>query len=91
MLKTVGLFEESADRATVAGISAEIPNLFASKFDRLNRMAQIAVADASGLFNSSYYLNQKPDFVAATTGSSIDLFDRLTNCGMMARLATRCH
>lgn len=82
MLNTVGLFEESADRGTVVGISAEIPDLFASKFDRLNRMAQITVADASDLFNSSYDLNRKPDFMAAATNSSIDLFDRFTNFGI---------
>jgi hypothetical protein len=64
MFKTAGLFEENPIQGNVAGVSAEIPDLFGSKFDRLNPSSQIAVGDTNVLFDTSYNLTQKPDWAA---------------------------
>jgi len=82
MFKTAGLFEENPIQGNVAGASAEIPELFGSKFDRLNPSGQIAVGDINVLFDTSYNLTQKPDWAAAATGSAIDLFDPFTDFGL---------
>ena len=82
MFKTVGLFVENPIQGNVAGVSAEIPDLFGSKFDRLNRSGQIAVSDTNVLFDTSYNLTQKADWAAAATGSAIDLLDTFTNFGL---------
>lgn len=81
MLNTAGLFEANPIQGNVAGVSAEITDLFGSKFDRLNRITQIAVGDTNVLFNTSYDLTQKPDLAAAATGSAIDLFQPITDFG----------
>lgn len=82
MFKTAGLFEKNPIQGNVAGVLAEIPNLFGSKFDRLNPSSQIAVGDTSVLFDTSYNLTQKPDWAAAATGSAIDLLDSFTDFGL---------
>jgi sugar lactone lactonase YvrE len=82
MFKTAALFEENPIQGNVAGVSAEIPDLFGSKFDRLNPSSQIAVGDTNVLFDTSYNLAQKPDWAAAATGSAIDLLDPLTDFGL---------
>jgi hypothetical protein len=82
MFKTAGLFEENPIQGNVAGVSAEIPDLFGSKFDRLNPSSQIAVGDTNVLFDTSYNLTQKPDWAAAATGSAIDLLDPFTDFGL---------
>jgi len=82
MFKTAGLFEENPIQGNVAGVSAEIPGLFGSKFDRLNPSSQIAVGDTNVLFDTSYNLTQKPDGAAAATGSAIDLLDPFTDFGL---------
>ena len=82
MFKTAGLFEENPIQGNVAGVSAEIPDLFGSKFDRLNPSGQIAVSDTDVLFDTSYDLTQKPDGAAAATGSAIDLLDSFTDFGL---------
>lgn len=82
MFKTAGLFQENPIQGKVAGVSAEIPDLFASKFDRLNGSSQIAAADTNVLFDTSYNLTQKPDWAAAATGSAIDLLDPFTDFGL---------
>ncbi|HSF74816.1 MAG TPA: hypothetical protein VLA84_13545, partial [Microcoleus sp.] len=82
MFKTAGLFEENPIQGNVAGISAEIPGLFGSKFDRLNPSSKIAVGDTKVLFDTSYNSTQKPDWAAAATGSAIDLFEPFTNFGL---------
>src|SRR6476661_2301476 len=82
MFKTAELFAENHIQGNVAGASAEIPDLFGSKFDRLNPSSQIAVGDTNILFDTSYNLTQKPDWPAAASGSAIDLLDRFTDCGL---------
>ncbi len=82
MFKTAGMFEENPIQGNVAGVSAEIPDLFGSKFDRLNRRGQIAVGETNVLFDTSYNLTKKPDWAAAATGSAIDLLDALTDFGL---------
>ena len=82
MFKTAGLFEENPFQGNVAGVSAEIPDLFGIKFDRLNPSSKIAVGDTNVLFDTSYNLTQKPDGAAAVTGSAIDLLDPLTGFGL---------
>jgi len=82
MFKTAGLFEENPIQGNVAGVSAEIPDLFGSKFDRLNPSSKIAVGDTNVLFDTSYNLTQKPDGAAAATRSAIDLLDALTDFGL---------
>jgi sugar lactone lactonase YvrE len=82
MFKTAGLFEENPIQGNVAGVSAEIPDLFGGKFDRLNPSSQIAVGDTNVLFDTSYNLTQKPDGAAAVTGSAIDLLDPFTDLGL---------
>ena len=82
MFKTAGLFEENPIQGNVAGVSAEIPDLFGSKFDRLNRSGHIAVSDTNVLFDTSYNLTQKADWAAAATRSAIDLLDTFTNFGL---------
>jgi sugar lactone lactonase YvrE len=82
MFKTAGLFEENPIQGNVAGVSAEIPDLFGSKFDRLNGSSQIAVGDTNVLFDTSYNLTQKADWAAAATRSAIDLFDPFTDFGL---------
>src|SRR4028118_1478278 len=82
MFKTAGLFEENPIQGNVTSVSAEIPDLFGSKFDRLNPSGQIAVGDINVLFDTSYNLTQKPDWAAAATGSAIDLFDPFTDFGL---------
>src|SRR4028118_1040551 len=82
MFKTAGLFEENPIQGNVAGVSAEISDLFGRKFDRINRSGQIAVGDSNVLFDTSYNLTQKPDWVAAATGSAIDLLDPFTDFGL---------
>ena len=79
MFKTAGLFEENPIQGNVAGVSAEIPGLFGSKFDRLNPSSKIAVGDSNVLFDTSFNLTQKADWAAAATGSAIDLFESVTN------------
>jgi hypothetical protein len=44
MFKTAGLFEENPIQGNLAGVSAEIPDLFGIKFDRLNPSSQIPSA-----------------------------------------------
>jgi sugar lactone lactonase YvrE len=82
MFKTAGLFEENPIQGNVAGVSAEIPDLFGIKFDRLNPSSKIAVGDTNVLFDTSYNLTQKPDGAAAATRSAIDLLDPLTDFGL---------
>jgi len=82
MFKTAGLFEENPIQGNVAGVSAEIPDLFGIKFDRLNPSSKIAVGDTNVLFYTSYNLTQKPDGAAAATRSAIDLLDPLTDFGL---------
>jgi sugar lactone lactonase YvrE/DNA-directed RNA polymerase subunit L len=82
MFKTAGLFEENPIQGNVAVVSAEISDLFGSKFDRLNPSSQIAVGDTNVLFDTSYNLTQKPDWAAAATGSAIDLLDPFTDLGL---------
>ncbi|WP_445248532.1 hypothetical protein [Microcoleus sp. OTE_8_concoct_300] len=84
MFKTGGLFEENPIQGNVAGVSAERPDLFCSKFDRLNPSGQIAVGDTNVLFDTSYNLTRKPDWAAAATGSAIDLLDPFTNFDLRA-------
>jgi len=84
MFNTAGLLEENQIPGNVVGVSAEIPDLFGSKFDRLNRISQIAVGDTNGLFDTSYGLTQKPDWAAAATGSAIDLFEPFTDFGLQS-------
>ena len=79
MFKTAGLFAENSIQGNVAGVSAEIPDLLGSKFDRLNPSSKIAVGDTNVLFDTSYNLTQKPDWAAAAAGSAIDLLDRFTD------------
>src|SRR4028118_1341733 len=79
MFKTAGLCEENPIQGNVAGASAEISDLFGSKFDRLNPSSKIAVGDTNVLFDTSYNLTQKPDWAAAVTGSAIDLLDPFTD------------
>ncbi|MCC3492169.1 MAG: hypothetical protein JGK35_16740 [Microcoleus sp. PH2017_16_JOR_D_A] len=93
MLNTAGLFEAKPLQGNIAGVSAEIPDLFGSKFvsealveDRLNRLTQIAIGDTNVLFDTSYGLTQTSDLVAGATGSAIlyegfanDLFDQITD------------
>ncbi|MBE9092581.1 NHL repeat-containing protein [Tychonema sp. LEGE 07203] len=81
MLNTAGLFEENPIQGTVGGISAEIPDLFGRKFDRLNRTNQIAVGDTNVLFDTSYDLTQKPDLAAAATARAIDLLEPSADFG----------
>ncbi|MBE9185193.1 hypothetical protein IQ270_10815 [Microcoleus sp. LEGE 07076] len=81
MLNTAGMFEENPIQGNVAGVSAEIPDLFGLKFDRLNRMNQIAVGDTNVLFDTSYDLTQKPDLAAAATNSPIDLLSQGVDFG----------
>ena len=82
MFKTAGLFEENPIQGNVAGVSAEIPDLFGSKFNSLNPSSQIAVGDTNVLFDTSYNLTRKPDEAAAATGSAIDLLDPFTDFGL---------
>src|SRR4028118_1470938 len=82
MFKTAGLLEDNPIQGNVAGVSAEIPDLFGSKFDRLNPSSQITVGDTNVLFDTSYNLTQKPDWAAAATRSVIDLFDSFTDFGL---------
>ena len=82
MFKTAGLFEENPIQGNVAGVLAEISDLFGSKFDRLNPSSQVAVGDTNVLFDTSYKLTQKPDWAAAATGSAIDLLDPFTDFGL---------
>jgi sugar lactone lactonase YvrE len=82
MFKTAGRFEENPIQGNVAGVSAEISDLFGSKFDRLNPSSQIAVGDTNVLFETSYNLTQKPDGAAAATRSAIDLLDPFTDFGL---------
>ena len=84
MFKTAGLFEENPIQGNLAGVSAEIPDLFPSKFDRLNPSSKIAVGDTNVLFDTSYNLTQKADWAAAATRSAIDLFDPVTNFRLAA-------
>jgi len=79
MWNTTGLLEDNPIQGNVAGVSAEIPGLFGSKLDRLNRTNQIATGDTNVLFDTSYHLTQKPDFAAAATNSAIDLLDPITH------------
>ena len=64
MFKIAGLFEEKPIQGNIAGVSAEIPDLFGSKFDRLNPSSKIAVGDTNVLFDTSYNLIQKADWAA---------------------------
>jgi len=82
MFKIGGLFEENPIQENFAGVSAEIPDLFGSKFDRLNPSSQIVVGDTNVLFDTSYNLTQKPDWAVAATGSAIDLLDPFTDFGL---------
>jgi sugar lactone lactonase YvrE len=82
MFKTAGLFEENPIQGNVAAVSAEIPDLFGSKFNSLNPSSKIAAGDTNVLFDTSYNLTQKPDWPAAATGSAIDLFDPFTDFGL---------
>jgi len=84
MFKTAGLFEENPIQGNVAGVSAEISDLFGSKFDRLNPSSKIAVGDTNVLFDTSYNLTQKPDWAAGATGSAIDLLDPFTDFGLQS-------
>ncbi|MEG4009623.1 NHL repeat-containing protein [Microcoleus sp. Pol11C1] len=84
MFNTAGLFEENQIPGNVVGVPAEIPDLFGSKFDRLNQIGTIAVGDTNILFDTSYDLNQKPDLTAAATGSAIDLFGPSTDSGLQS-------
>ncbi|MEG3989179.1 NHL repeat-containing protein [Microcoleus sp. S28C3] len=83
MFKTAGLFEENPIQGNIAGVSAEILDLF-SNFDRLNRIGKSAIGDTNGLFDTSYDLTQKPDWPAAATGSAIDLFEPFTDFGLQS-------
>lgn len=82
MFKTAGLFEENSIQGNVAGISAAIPDLFGSKFDRLNPSGKIPVGDTNVLFDTSYNLTQKLDWADAALRNAIDLFEPLTNLGL---------
>src|SRR4028119_1456393 len=82
MFKTAGLFKENPIQGNVAGILGAIPDLFGSKFDRLNPSSQITVGDTNVLFDTSYNLTQKPDWAAAATRSAIDLLDSFTDFGL---------
>ncbi|HSF75052.1 MAG TPA: NHL repeat-containing protein [Microcoleus sp.] len=73
MFNTAGRFPENPIPGNVAGVSAEILDLFDSKFDRLNRISPSAVGD------TSYALTEKRDWAAAATGSAIGLFDPFTD------------
>src|SRR6476620_7519768 len=84
MFNTAGLFEENQIPRNLAGVSAEIPDLFGSKFDRLNQIGTIAVGHTNILFDTSYDLTQKPDLTAAATGSAIDLFGPSTDSGLQS-------
>jgi len=82
MFKTATMFKENPIQGNIAGIPAEIPDLFGIKFDRLNPSSQVAVGDTNVLFDTSYNLTQKPDWAAAATGSAIDLLDSFTDFGL---------
>jgi len=84
MFKTAGLFEENPIQGNVSGVSGEIPDLFGSKFDRLNPSSKIAVGDTNVLFDTSYNLTQKAGWAAVTTGSAIDFFESFTNFALPA-------
>ncbi|WP_373536304.1 hypothetical protein [Microcoleus sp.] len=79
MWQTTGLLGENPIQGNIAGVSAEIPDLFGSKFDRLNRTNQIANGNTNVLFDTSYDLTQTPDLAAAATNSAIDLLDPITH------------
>src|SRR6476620_5574809 len=79
MFKAAGLFEKNPIEGNVAGVSAEIPDLFGSKFNSLNPSSQVAAGDTNVLFDTSYNLTQKPDWATAATGSAIDLLDPFTD------------
>ncbi|MEG4913590.1 hypothetical protein [Microcoleus sp. B7-D4] len=86
MFNTAGRFPENPIPGNVAGVSAEILDLFDSKFDRLNRVSQSAVGDTNALVDTSYDLTEKLDWAAAATGSAIlyegfanGLFEQLTD------------
>ena len=66
----------------MASVLAEMPDLFGSKFDRLNQLNPIAAGDTNVLFDASYGLTQTPDLAADATGSAIDLFDQITDLGL---------
>jgi sugar lactone lactonase YvrE len=83
MFNTAGLGENQG-LGNVAGVSAEIQDLFRINFDRLNRICKIAVADTNGLFDTSYDFTKQPDWAAAATGSAIDLFEPFTNLSQSA-------
>ncbi|MEG4112300.1 MULTISPECIES: NHL repeat-containing protein [unclassified Microcoleus] len=84
MFNTAGRFPENPIPGNVAGVSAEILDLFDSKFDRLNQIGTIAVGDTNILFDNSYDLTQKPDLPAAATGSAIGLFGPSTDSGLQS-------
>ncbi|MEG5060362.1 hypothetical protein QUB60_20975 [Microcoleus sp. A2-C5] len=78
MLNTAGLFEAKPLQGNVPSVLAEMPDLFGSKFDRLNRLSPNAAGDTNVLFNANYDLTQTPDLAADATGSAIDFFDQIT-------------
>lgn len=83
MLNTTRLFEENPIKGNTQVFSAEIPDLFGSKFDRLNPTKNMAVGETNVLFDTSDDLTHKLDLAAATTGGAIDLFDQFTDFGLL--------
>jgi sugar lactone lactonase YvrE len=83
MLNTARLFEENPIKGNTQVFSAEIPDLFGSKFDRLNPTRNMAVGETNVLFDTSDDLTHKLDLAAATTGGAIDLFDQFTDFGLL--------
>jgi len=83
MLNTARLFEEKPNQGNSQVFSAEIPDLFGSKFDRLNPTKNIAGGETNLLFDTNSDLTDKPDLVAATTDGAINLFDQFTDFGLL--------
>ncbi|XZO01900.1 MAG: hypothetical protein ACM65L_26100 [Microcoleus sp.] len=83
MLNTAKLFEENPIPGNTALLSAEIPNFFGSKFDRLNPTKNMAVGDTHVLFDTNYDLTQTSNMGVAATDSAIDFFDQLTDFGTL--------
>ncbi|MDQ2100598.1 MAG: NHL repeat-containing protein [Tychonema bourrellyi B0820] len=83
MLNTAKLFEENPIQGNTQVFSAEIPDLFGSKFDPLNPTKNMGVRETNVLFDTNSDLTQKPELVAAATGGAIDLSEQFSNFGTL--------
>lgn len=83
MLNTARLFVENPIQGNNQVFSAEIPDLFSRKFDRLNPTKNIAGGETNVLFDTSDDLTHKLDLAAPTTGGAIELFEQFTNFGTL--------